>query len=166
MCTVWYHFDDTTNGLICTHRKIFRRKHSSVRVEVKKEGEFPCMFLLWFPSPMTTRYSCRDKRPRCRSMQRERARFPPHWWSRVETCSGIILAFRNTEMTTWDFPGGPVAETSPSDGGGTSSSPSWGARDPICLMGKKSEHKQQKWYCNKFNQDCKQSISKKNPNLK
>ena len=41
VCTIWYHFDDTTNGLKCTHRKMFRRKHSSVRVEVKKEGEFP-----------------------------------------------------------------------------------------------------------------------------
>ena len=54
-----------------------------------------------------------------------------------------------------DFPGGLLVKTSPSDAGGVGSIPGWGAKIPM-PQGKKqnktkTEHKQQKQYCNKFN---------------
>ena len=54
-----------------------------------------------------------------------------------------------------DFPGGLLVKTSPSDAGGVGSIPGWGAKIPMPQAKKqnktKTEHKQQKQYCNKFN---------------
>ena len=57
----------------------------------------------------------------------------------------------------WDFPGGPVVKTSPSNAGGVGSTPCWRAKIPHASPPKKKkrEHKQQKQYCNKFNKDFK-----------
>ena len=43
--------------------------------------------------------------------------------------------------------------TYPSSAGGVSSIPSQGAKTPHASEAKKTEHKQQKQYCNKFNKD-------------
>ena len=57
-----------------------------------------------------------------------------------------------SEITlSWDFPGGPVVKTLPSSEEDVGSIPDWGTH---ALQPKKSKHKQQKQYCNKFNKDC------------
>ena len=59
---------------------------------------------------------------------------------------------RNTE--SWDFPGGPVVKTSPSNAGGAGSIPGWGAKIPHASW-PKNQNIKQKQYCNKFNKDFK-----------
>ena len=49
---------------------------------------------------MTTCSYC-NKSSCCGPMQREWTHFSLPWGSRVETCSEVILASRQTEMTTW-----------------------------------------------------------------
>ena len=53
-----------------------------------------------------------------------------------------------------DFPGGPVAETSPSNAGGVGSIPSRGAKIPHAL-GPKNQNIKQKQYYNKFSKRLK-----------
>ena len=40
----------------------------------------------------------------------------------------------------WDFPGGPVVKTSPSNAGGEGSIPDWGTEIPTYLAAKKPKH--------------------------
>ena len=55
-----------------------------------------------------------------------------------------------------DFPGGPVVKTSPSNVEGMGSIPGQGAKIPCASQPQtRTEHKQQKQYCNKFNKDFK-----------
>ena len=57
----------------------------------------------------------------------------------------------------WAFPGGPVVETSPSSAGGcTGLIPDQEAKTPLALWPKNKNIKQ-KQYCNKFNNDFKNS---------
>ena len=42
---------------------------------------------------------------------------------------------------TWDFPGGPVVKTSPSNAGGAGLIPGWRAKIPHASWSKKPEHK-------------------------
>ena len=53
-----------------------------------------------------------------------------------------------------DFPGGPVVKTSPSNAGGASLIPGWGAKIPHA-SGSKKQNIRQKQYCNKFNKHFK-----------
>ena len=53
-----------------------------------------------------------------------------------------------------DLPGSPVVETSPSNAGGASSIPGWGAKIPHAWR-PKNQNIKQKQYCNKFNKDFK-----------
>ena len=53
-----------------------------------------------------------------------------------------------------DFPGGPVAKTSPSNAGSAGSIPGHGAKIPHASR-PKNQHIKQKQYCNKFNKDFK-----------
>ena len=59
---------------------------------------------------------------------------------------------KNKEL--WDFPGGPVVKTSPSNAGGVGSIPGQGAKIPHA-SGPKNQNIKQKQYCNKFNKDFK-----------
>ena len=54
----------------------------------------------------------------------------------------------------WDFPGGPVVKTSPSNAGGAGSIPGRGAKIPHASRPKNQNIKQRQ-YCNKFNTDFK-----------
>ena len=57
----------------------------------------------------------------------------------------------------WDYPGGPVVETSPSNAGGTGLIPGQGARIPHASP-PKDQNIKQKQYCNKFNKDLKKEM--------
>ena len=57
-----------------------------------------------------------------------------------------------------DFPGSPVAGTSPSNAGGVGSIPGWGAGIPHALQ-PENQNIKQKQYCNKFNKDLKKNGS-------
>ena len=54
----------------------------------------------------------------------------------------------------WDFPGGPVVKTLPSNAGGAGSIPGRGTKIPHASQPKNQSIKQ-KQYCNKFNKDFK-----------
>ena len=63
---------------------------------------------------------------------------------------------------SWDFSGGPMVKTSPSNAGGVGSIPAWRAKIPHASQQKKKNQKpkrtknvKQKQYCNKFNKDFK-----------
>ena len=62
----------------------------------------------------------------------------------------------------WEFPGGPVVKTSPSNAGGAGSIPGQGAKIPHASW-PKNQNIEQKQYYNKFNKDFKKkwSTSKK-----
>ena len=74
----------------------------------------------------------------------------------------LFLAYRaisvkwKTDLRTskWDFPGGPVVKTLPSNAGGVGSIPGWEAKIPHA-SGPKNQTIKQKQYCNKFNKDFK-----------
>ena len=53
----------------------------------------------------------------------------------------------------WDFLGGPVVKTLSSNAKGEGSIPGQGAEIPHGMWPKKTEHKQQTQYFNKFNKD-------------
>ena len=57
-----------------------------------------------------------------------------------------------------DFPGGPVVKKLPSNAGGVGSIPGLEAKIPPTLTAKKTEHRQQKQYCNKSNKDFKNGL--------
>ena len=63
-----------------------------------------------------------------------------------------FVNFKSTGF--WDFTGGPVVKTSPSNAGGVGSIPGQGAKIPRAL-GPKNQNIKQKQYCNKFNKDFK-----------
>ena len=67
----------------------------------------------------------------------------------------------------WDFLGGPVVKTSPSNAGGTGSIPGQGAGIPHSSQSKNKNIKQ-KQHCNTFNKDFKTAPHQihKNPFLK
>ena len=67
----------------------------------------------------------------------------------------IPLNARNKSIWLKDFPGGPVAKTSPSSAGGWAGSiPGQGTKIPHALW-PKNDNGKQKQYCNKFNEDFK-----------
>ena len=57
----------------------------------------------------------------------------------------------------WDFPGGPVVKTSPSNVGGVGLIPGQGAKIPHASQ-PKTKNIKQKQYCNKFNKDFKKVV--------
>ena len=59
------------------------------------------------------------------------------------------------KKNSWDFPGGPVVKTSPSNAGGVGSIPGQGAKMPHTSWPQKQKNIKQKQYCNKFNKDFK-----------
>ena len=61
----------------------------------------------------------------------------------------------------WDFPGGPVVKTLPSNAGGAGLIPGWGAKIPRASW-PKNQNIKQKQYCNKFNKDFKNGPHQKN----
>ena len=61
----------------------------------------------------------------------------------------------------WDLLGCPVLRTSSSCAVGVGSIFGQGAKIPTCLMAKKSEYKEQKQYCDKFNKDFLNGYSKR-----
>ena len=67
----------------------------------------------------------------------------------------------DTEREGWDFFIGSVVKTLPYNAGGAGSISGLGTEIPHASEPPKSEHKQQKQYCNKFNKD----IKKKKKNL-
>ena len=64
----------------------------------------------------------------------------------------INIKFRKGQ--NWDFLGGPVVKTSPSNVGGAGLIPGRVAKIPHAL-GPKNQNIKQKQYCNKFNEDFK-----------
>ena len=70
-------------------------------------------------------------------------------------------------MLFWDFPGGPMVKTSPSNMGAAGSIPGWEVKSPHASRPKKRKRNiKQKQYCNKFNKDFKIIHIKKNNNKK
>ena len=68
---------------------------------------------------------------------------------------------KKNEQEEWDFPGGPVVKTSPSNAEGAGSIPDQGAKIPHASW-PKNQNIKQKQYCNKFHKDFKKwSTSKK-----
>ena len=65
---------------------------------------------------------------------------------------GFLLILSLKYFFCWDFPGGPVVKTFPSNAGGAGSFPGWGAKIPHASWPKNQTIKQ-KQYCNKFNTD-------------
>ena len=69
----------------------------------------------------------------------------------------LIVEYSNNtykEISSWDFPGGPVVKTSPFNAGGAGSIPGLGTKGSHDSWPKKTNQKQ-KQYCNKFNLDFK-----------
>ena len=62
----------------------------------------------------------------------------------------------------WDFPGGPVVNTSSSNAGDAGSIPGQGAKIPHAFRPQKQKHIRQKQYCNKFHKDFKNGQHEKN----
>ena len=60
----------------------------------------------------------------------------------------------------WGFPGGPVVKTQPSNAKGVGSIPGRAAKIPHALK-PRNQNRKQKQYCNKFNEDLKNSPHKK-----
>ena len=54
----------------------------------------------------------------------------------------------------WNFPGGSVVKTLPSNAGSAGSNPGQEAKIPHASLSK-NQHMKQKQYCNKFNKDFK-----------
>ena len=48
---------------------------------------------------------------------------------------------KHRDRNLWDFPGGPVVKTSPSNAAGMGLIPGWGAKIPTCLMAKEPKRK-------------------------
>ena len=65
----------------------------------------------------------------------------------------------------WDFPGGPVVKTSPSNAGGAGLIPGWGAKIPHASQ-PENQNIKQKQYCNKFNKDFKNGPHQKKYKIK
>ena len=61
----------------------------------------------------------------------------------------MYLCYYQKEID-WDFPGGPVVKTSPSNAGNAGSIPGQGAKIPQ-VSWPKNQNIKQKQYCNKFN---------------
>ena len=59
---------------------------------------------------------------------------------------------RPWNMEWWDFPDGPVIDTSSPNAVFVGLIPGWGAEIP-CASGPKNQNIKQKQYCNKFNKD-------------
>ena len=74
------------------------------------------------------------------------------------------LFLTNRMWLRWEFPGGPVVKTLPSNAGGEGSIPGRGAKIPRASQ-PKNQNLKQKQYCNKFNKDFKNGPYKKK-NLK
>ena len=70
----------------------------------------------------------------------------PSWRDFSEPGEGLF------KITYWDFPGGPVVKTSPSNAGGAGSIPGPRAKIPRASQ-PKNQNIKQKQYCNKFNKD-------------
>ena len=78
------------------------------------------------------------------------------WW-RVPLNEVKIISLNARNKSIWlkDFPGGPVAKTSPSRAGGWAGPiPGQGTKIPHALW-PKNDNVKQKQYCNKFNEDFK-----------
>jgi len=69
------------------------------------------------------------------------------------------------KFTGGDFPAGPTVTTSPSNPGGAGLIPGQGGKIPNASQPKNKSIKQ-KQYCNKFNKDFKNGVSKMNIFLK
>ena len=65
----------------------------------------------------------------------------------------------------WDFPGGPVVGTLPSNAGSEGLNPGRGAKISHASR-PKNQNIKQKQYCNKFNKDFKNGPHQKKKNLK
>ena len=76
------------------------------------------------------------------------------------TVGGLTLPDFKT-YHKWDFPGGPVVETSPSNAGGMGLMPGQGAKIPHASW-PKNQNMEQKQYYNKFNKDFKNGPHQKN----
>ena len=68
----------------------------------------------------------------------------------LQTVEDLYQNIKNIHL--WDFPGGPVAKTSPSNAGGAGSIPGGGAKIP-CASRPKDQTIKQKQYCTKFSKD-------------
>ena len=62
-----------------------------------------------------------------------------------------------TKTLLGNFPGGPVARTSPSNAGGVGSIPGRGTKTPHASQ-LKNQKRKQKQYCNKFNKGFKKMV--------
>ena len=72
--------------------------------------------------------------------------------------SSFLTMFQDDlKDTSGPFPGDPVVRSSPSNAGGAGCIPGQGAKLLCASWPKKTEHKQQKQYCNKLNEDSKNS---------
>ena len=72
----------------------------------------------------------------------------------------IVVAYKVKRFDSWDFPGGPVVKTSPSNAGDEGSIPGRGAKIPHASQ-PRNQNVKQKQYCNKFNKDFKNSLHPK-----
>ena len=66
----------------------------------------------------------------------------------------------NMKFRGWDFPGGPVVTTSPSNAGGEGLITGRGVKIPHALWSK-NQNKKQKQRCNKFSKDYKNGPRRK-----
>ena len=71
----------------------------------------------------------------------------------IVVCTTQVYPFIKIHQI-WDFPGGPVVKTSPSNAWGAGLTPGQGAKIPHALQ-PKNQNIKQKQYCNKFNKDFK-----------
>ena len=81
------------------------------------------------------------------------------YWTGHKACRSFCLGEypqqrKHLKSRKRDFPGGPVVKTSPSNAGGVSLIPGWGAKMPHASQ-PKNQNIKQKQYCNKFNKDFK-----------
>ena len=86
-------------------------------------------------------------------------------WSRCNLTAQFPGCFCSRVKPKGEFPGSLVVKTSPFNAGGAGSIPGLEAKIPPTLTAKKTEHRQQKRYCNKSNKDFKNGLQKKK-NLK
>ena len=88
-----------------------------------------------------------------------------NWESTQLNTSRYYSCFPNLKIyQIWDFPGGPVVKTSPSNAGGAGSIPGRGA-GILCASWPENQNVKQKQYCNKFNKELKNGPHQKK-NLK
>ena len=77
-----------------------------------------------------------------------------------ETITAVLTHYTPTQNKSFrDFLGGPLVKTSPSSARGMGSIPGLEAKIPLALEPEKPKYKEQKQYCNKFNND----LQNKNP---